>query len=117
LSIDNPSLLLFTHDSSLMDVGSKRRSIRGKISMPFYRTQKPTAPSAAAPPVQTVAKAVKPVPQEMKPKLEVAGVDAHVDKFKGGDMTSEVDRRAAHFILLVQERLRREQISDEENWR
>jgi hypothetical protein len=98
-----------------MDVGYMRRGIRGKISMPFYRTPKPTAP--LAPPVQTVAKAVKPVPQEMKPKKEVAGVDVQLEKSKGGDMSSEVDLRAAHYILSVQERFRRERASDEEYWR
>ncbi|KAF3323643.1 hypothetical protein FCM35_KLT12374 [Carex littledalei] len=91
-----------------MDVGYTRRGISGNISMPFYRTPNPTPPFGA-PPVQTVAKAFKPSPPELKPKWEIVGVDVHVEKSNGGElMSSEVDRRAATYILSVRERLRRE---------
>lgn len=94
-----------------MDIGYKRRGTRGKISMPFYRTSKPTAP--LGPPVQTVAKAVMPCPPELKPIREIVGVDVHVEKSNGGElMSSEVDLRAATYILSVQERFRRERMSE-----
>lgn len=99
-----------------MDVAYKRRGIHGNISMPFYRKPKPIAP--LAPPLQTISKAVKPTPPEVKPnKKEVAGVDVHVEKSIGVDTSSEVDLRAATYIKSVQERFKRERIFDEEHRR
>ncbi|KAF7001542.1 hypothetical protein CFC21_017195 [Triticum aestivum] len=90
-----------------MDIGlyKRARATRHKAAMPFY----PRSPAAAAPaaPVQAgnAMAADAPPPGVITVQVMAPGNSKHCNG-PGGD--ADVDRRAALYISMVQERLKRE---------
>ncbi|KAL6650718.1 hypothetical protein ACP70R_009643 [Stipagrostis hirtigluma subsp. patula] len=103
-----------------MDKGfyKRARGIKHKpaLTMPFY----PWPPPAAAPtaPAQAGGKAkpaAAPWPAPATPPSVVVPVELMSDVGVAASAGDDVDRRAAMYISRVQERLRRERMSDD--WR
>ncbi|KAG1331440.1 hypothetical protein COCNU_02G014090 [Cocos nucifera] len=104
-----------------MVFGHKRRGLKGKLALPFYRASKPSVP--ATPPASlgfTVEdKFVLPSSKLIKASTlaKEGGGDLgdYVNGANDGDSMSEVDKRAASYISYVLERFKLEQVDDD--WR
>lgn len=108
--------------SEEMVFGNRRRGLKGKLALPFYRAPKPSVPAAppATPHGFTVEDKFVLPSSKLKAsntKKEGGGGDlgGYVDGANNGDSISEVDVRAASYISYVQEQFKLERVDDD--WR
>ncbi|EHA8588232.1 hypothetical protein COCNU_scaffold004463G000060 [Cocos nucifera] len=111
-----------------MKSASKRKGLKEKLTMPFYRAPKPSMQfggkvKSPAPPAASLGLLVDDEFVLPSPKLKAStlvkkegggDLGRYGDMANGGDSISEVDRRAASYISYVQERFRLEQGTDDQ---